>query len=246
MIDLPLTPKIKEWLDTEPSRRNLMEGAELLLRITRNKIMYANITRNITRHAETIEYHLRKIYNIRLNDITHEQVRSMMVEVSGIAHARGLENPAPSSGRTELQRGKRADHDELPDEIKQLYVDNADILRKMRECHLRLRMITTENSTCPDSDRYPWAKEIISLDTLYRENWNRYDHYVKGTSLADVKLVTDPRSDSRAAARVIHLLLGKYAANPDDALAERIRQTYARIAAPTDAIRKKMTDAGLL
>lgn len=246
MIDLPLTPNIKEWLDTEPSQRNLMEGAELLLRVTRNKILYANITRNITRHAETIEYNLRKIYNTRLNDITHEQVRSMMVEVNGIAHARGLENPAPSSGRTELQRGKRADHDELPDEIKQLYVDNADILRKMRECHLRLRMITSENSTCPDSDRYPWAKEIISLDTLYRENWNRYDHYVKGTSPADVKLVTDPRSDSRAAARVIHLLLGKYAANPDDALAERIRQTYARIAAPTDAIRKKMTDAGLL
>lgn len=246
MIELELTPQIKEWLDTEPSQRNLQRGADLLLRITRNKILYTNITRNIARHGGTIEYHLNKIYKARLNDITHAQVRSMMVEVDAIAGARGLESPEGSSKRSEFQRGKRADHDELPDEIKQLYVDNADILRKMRECHVRLRMITPENSTCPDSDRYPWAKEIIALDTLYRENWNRYDHYVKGTPVAAVQLVTDARSDSRNAARVIHLLLGKYAANPDEALATRIRDTYAKIASPTALIRKKMTDAGLL
>lgn len=246
MIDLELTPQIKKWLDTEPTQRNLNEGADLLLRVTRNKILYANITRNIARHADTIAYHLNKIYKARLNDITHAQVRSMMSDVNAIAQARGLELPEGSSKRSELQRGQRADHDELPDEIKQLYVDNADILRKMRECHVRLRMITPENSTCPDSDRYPWAKEIIALDTLYRENWNRYDHYVKGTAPVAVQLVTDTRSDSRNAARVIHLLLGKYAAKPDDALADRIRETYARIASPTMAIREKMTAAGLL
>lgn len=247
MIDLELTPKIKQWLETEPSKRDLMKGAELLLRITRNRIMYANITRNIARHAGTIEYHLNKIYKARLADITHAEVRSMMVKVEAISDSRGLANPDGSSKKTELQRGKRADHDELPDEIKQLYVDNADIMRKMRECHVRLRMITPENSTCPDSDRYPWAKEIIALDTLYRENWNRYDHYVKGTPAASVQLVTDSRSESRNAARVIHLLLGKYdPANPNETLADRIRQTYARIASPTVAIRDKMAAAGLL
>lgn len=247
MIDLELTPQIKEWLETEPSQRDLLKGADLLLRITRNKILYANITRNIARHAGSIEYHLNKIYKARLADITHSQVRSMMSDVEAISQARGLANPEGSTKRTELQRGKRADHDELPDEIKQLYVDNADILRKMRECHVRLRMITPENSSCPDSDRYPWAKEIIALDTLYRENWNRYDHYIKGTPPASVQLVTDSRSESRNAARVIHLLLGKYDPdNPNDALAERIRETYARIASPTIAIREKMTAAGLL
>lgn len=246
MIDLELTPDIKRWLETEPSRRDLRQGADLLLRVTRNRILYANITRNITRNAAAIEYHLNKIYKARLNDITRAQVKTMMTSVDAIAQARGLDNPVGSSKRTDLQRGKRADHDELPDEIKQLYVDNADILRKMRECHLKLRMVTPDNSTCPDSDRYPWAKEIIALDTLYRENWNRYDHYVKGSPVADMKLATDPRSDSRAAARVIHLLLGKYAAKPDDALAERIRQTYGRIASPTVSIQKKMAEAGLI
>lgn len=247
MIELELTPEIKKWLETEPSKRNLQQGADLLLRITRNRIMYANLTRNITRHAGTIEYHLNKIYKARLADITHVQVQSMMMRVDAIAQARGLASPEGSSKKTDLQRGKRADHDELPPEIQQLYVDNADIMRKMRECHLRLRLITPENSTCPDSDRYPWAKEIIALDTLYRENWNRYDHYVKGTPASAVQLATDTRSESRNAARVIHLLLGKYdPANPNDALVERIRQTYAKIASPTATIREKMTAAGLM
>ncbi len=93
MIELELTPQIKEWLDTEPSQRNLQRGADLLLRITRNKILYTNITRNIARHGGTIEYHLNKIYKARLNDITHAQVRSMMVEVDAIAGARGLDSP---------------------------------------------------------------------------------------------------------------------------------------------------------
>ena len=39
MIELELTPQIKEWLDTEPSQRNLQRGADLLLRITCNKIL---------------------------------------------------------------------------------------------------------------------------------------------------------------------------------------------------------------
>ena len=246
MIELELTPDIKRWLDTAPSERNLQEGADLLLRITRNRILYANITRNIARHADVIEYQLQKIYNNRIADITHEEVKGMMIKVDTIAQARGLNNPEGSSTRTELQRGKRADHDELPDEIKHLYEENADVLRKMRECHVRIRMISPETSTCPDSDRYPWAKEIIALDTLYRENWNKYDHYVKGTPVLALQLASDPRSDSRNAARVIHLLLGKYAVNPDDALADRIRDTYARIASPTPAIQQKMTDAGLL
>ena len=107
MIDHELTPKIKEWLETEPSKRDLMKGAELLLRITRNRIMYANITRNIARHAGTIEYHLNKIYKARLADITHAEVRSMMIKVEAISESRGLANPDGSSKKTELQRGKR-------------------------------------------------------------------------------------------------------------------------------------------
>jgi len=245
MIDLELTPKIKEWLDTEPSKRDLQAGATLLLQVTRNKILYANVSRNLRYHAGVIEYNLQKIYRQRLVDITHEQVAGMMVQVDAIAKCRGLENAGPSK-RTEFQRGKRADHDQLPPEVQQLYVDNADILRRMRDAHTKIRLINPENSTCPDSDRYPLAKYLIEQDNLYRDNWNKYDHYIKGTPVEAIIPAVDARTESKNAAKLCTLLLGKYAVAPTDSLADRIREAYAKVMSPTDRLREKMRLANLL
>lgn len=48
----------------------------------------------------------------------------------------------------------------------------------MRELHLRLRSLSLENSTCPDSERFPFLKELIALDKKLHANWEAYDHYV--------------------------------------------------------------------
>lgn len=242
MIELELTPKIREWLDTAPQKRDLAAGAELLLRITRNRILYANITRNITAKASLLEYHLQKQLKKRLIDTTHEEVRQMMAQVDAIAEARGIGR----SERSPFQKGKRADHDELPEEVQQLYVENADIMRRMREAHTRLRMINPSNSTCPDSDRYPLAKAIIDYDRRYRDNWNVYDHYVKGTPMAATVKAVDARTSQKNAVKTLNLLLGKYAKSPSEAVATRIRDLYAQLANPSDSLRKKMADAELL
>lgn len=242
MIELELTPKIQEWLNTDPDKRDILAGAMLLKRINRNKILYDNIVRNPKAKAALLEYHLKKILKTRLIDTTREEVRAMMIQVDAISEQRGLSGRE----RTEFQKGKRADHDELPDEIKQLYVDNADIMRRMREAHTRLRMITLQNSTCPDSDRYPLAKAIIEYDRRYRDNWNMYDHYVKGTPVAATVLVMDVRTAQHNAVKTINLQLGKYVKNPTESGAERIKELYSRITNPSDALRKKMQDAGLL
>ncbi len=242
MIDLELTPKIQEWLAADPDKRDLKAGAELLLRITRNRILYANIMRNPVAKASLLEYHLQKILKNRLIDTTHEEVKLMMGQVDAIAAARGLS----ASARSQFQNGKRADHDELPDEVKQLYVENAEIMRRMREAHTRLRLINPQNSTCPDSDRYPLAKAIIEYDRRYRDNWNVYDHYVKGTPMAATVKAVDERTAQKNLVKTINLLLGKYAKNPSDAAADRIRSIWAQIEAPSDTLRKKMTEAHLL
>lgn len=242
MINLELTPKIKEWLDTDPSERDIRAGAELLLRINRNRILYDNIMRNPARHAATLEYQMKRIIKQRLIDTTHEEVAQMMTQVDAIARQHGFSK----SERSEFQRGKRADHDQLPPEVQQLYVDNADIMRRMREAHTRLRMINSTNSTCPDSDRYPLAKDIIRLDLQYRDNWNLYDHYVKGTPLSATIRAVDSRTASKNAVKTINLLLGKYAKNPSDAQAERIKNLYAQIDVPSARLKAKMSELGLV
>ena len=54
----------------------------------------------------------------------------------------------------------------------------------MRNLHTKLELLSTEHSTCPDSERYPFLVEVIKLDKQYHENWNTYDHYVAGTPVA--------------------------------------------------------------
>lgn len=245
MINLELTPKIKEWLDTPAEQRDLQAGATLLLRVTRNRILYNNVTRNLRKSAPVIEYQLGKILKQRLIGITHEQVRGMMEQVEAVNQARGLDKPQ-TANRTEFQKGKRADHDQLPEEIQALYDRNTEILIRMRECHTSLRMINEENSSCPDNDRYPFAKELLSLDAQYRSNWNVYDHYIKGTPVAKAEEAVDPRTASKNAAKLCTLLLGRYAKAPDDALADRIKEAYAKVLTPTENLQRKMKAAGLL
>lgn len=241
MINLELTPKIKEWLDTPADQRDIAAGAELLLRVNRNRILYNNILRNPAKHAPTLEYHLQKILKQRLIDTTHEEVARMMTQVDAIAEQHGFTRQT----RSEFQRGKRADHDQLPPDVQQLYVDNADIIRRMRDAHTRLRMINSTNSTCPDSDRFPLAKDIIRLDLQYRDNWNLYDHYVKGTPLAATVRAVDSRTASKNAVKTINLQLGKYAKQPSDALADRIHNLYNQIDNPSAKLRAKMSELGL-
>lgn len=245
MIELELTPKIKAWLEAEPERRDLGEGAELLLRTTRNRILYANVSRNPGRNAGAIEYHLKKEYQKRLADTTHAEVKAMMGEVGGIARARGLDRDGSATERTAWQKGKRADHDELPEEIQKLYTDNADIMRRMRDAHTKLRLITPETSTCPDNDRYPIAKYLIAQDRLYRDNWNKYDHYIKGTPAAATEPAIDTRTEQRNAEKLCHMLLGQYSKAQSEQTAERIREAYARIGSPSESLRQKMEAAGL-
>ena len=242
MIDLELTPKIQEWLDTAPAERNIAAGAELLLRVTRNRILYTNILRNPAGKASLLEYQLQRILKNRLINTTREEVKSMMDQVDVIAEQRGLSR----SERTPFQNGKRPDHDELPDEVKQLYIENAELMRRMREAHTRIRMISPQNSTCPDSDRYPLAKAIIDYDRRYRDNWNVYDHYVKGTPVAATVKVVDARTAQKNVIKTINLLLGKYTKSPSDAAADRIKDLYNQISNPSAALREKMMAADLL
>lgn len=243
MITLELTPKIQEFLNTDPDKRDIRAGAELLLRISpRNRILHDNIVRNPARNAKLLEYHLQKELKKRLIETTHEEVQSMMVQVDAIAEQRGFNRPE----RSEFQKGKRADHDELPPEVQQLYVDNADIMRRMRDAHTKLRMINSSNSTCPDSDRYPLAKAIIAYDKQYRDNWNVYDHYVKGTPVASTARAVDPRTAAKNTAKTLNLLLGKYAKQPSESQTARIRELYASIPSPSESLTRKMQEAELL
>ena len=126
-----------------------------------------------------IEYQLRKYLPQRLQQVTHEEVERMSKEAAKIAEEHHLDTIRKSAKTPpeEWKKGKREDHDSLPEEIQALYAENLTILHRMRECHLQARKITLNPSSCPDGDIYPFVKELITRDKQYHTNWQTYDEY---------------------------------------------------------------------
>lgn len=174
-MDHKFTEQIKQWLETPETERDYNVGALYLLKLSGNQIMYKNLISQIDRRHDVVDYQLQKYYNFRVQALTHAQVEVMAAQVETIV---AEHIPLAATADEQPQKGKRADHDSLPDEIKAKYVENLSLLQRMRELHLRLRSLSLENATCPDSERYPFLKELISLDKKLHANWEAYDHYV--------------------------------------------------------------------
>ena len=263
-MDQKLTQRIKSWLDTPQASRDINAGALMLLQLNSNRIMYNNIVLSPVKYTDILEHELQKYYNFRVQDITKAEVAELDAKVEKIVEVRHLNKEETSSvsstiaetsnslpngeGRGEasssLRKGKRADHDSLPDEIQALYVENLSILQKMRELHLKLRSLSTEDVTCPDSERYPFLKEIIRLDKQYHSNWEQYDHYV----VSEGKVVTTPstQDESLKALRLVNLYKGKYKKNPSEELKKVILENYAKIVSPSEKLTKQLQELGIL
>ena len=272
-MDIKFTEKVQAWLDTPAEERDYDQGAIFLLQLSNNQIMYRNLSRNTKKNAQFIEYQIRKYMKFRLADLTHAQVTEMQKAVDKIVALRHLdreETPvnvaddtdvtgedtgttdAPESTNvnvsSEFKAGKRADHDSLPIEIQALYVENGNIIHKMRELHMRLRSLSVENATCPDSERYPFLKELIALDKQYHKNWQVYDSWSaeKAAEGAEQKLIEDERQAQKNIYRQINLTKGRYKKNPTDSLKEQIASLYSQLASPVETLTAELRELGIL
>ena len=153
------------------------------------------------------------------------------------------------SASPKFKAGMRADHDLLPAEIQALYVENASILQKMRELHLTLRNLSLDNVACPDSERYPFLKELIELDKKYHSNWKAYDSFsmVEGASnVAEQRIIEDERSLQRSIYRQINLTKGRYKKSPSEALKEKLVDLYKQLASPEESLTEELIALGVL
>lgn len=183
-MDKTFTDKLQAWLNQSREERDWDEGALMLLQLTGNKIMYRNLSVNPEGKANFIEGKLQQYLEFRLAELTHEQVKEMQHAVEEIVKEH-TEFKSDDNEAKKFKAGKRADHDTLPEEIQSLYVENLDLVHRMRELHLKLRTMSTTASTCADSDRYPFLKEFIKLDKKLHDNWNVYDHFVAKAETAE-------------------------------------------------------------
>lgn len=244
------TKQLQQWLQTPEEDRDYEKGALYLLQLSNNRIQYNNLVRNIKseQNRKFIEYQLQKYTNFRVQQLTKVEVTEMSRQVDMIAKEHQLDQESKRSSDAEqgdgFKTGKRQDHNDLPDEVKALYVENLNILHRMREVHLRLRLLSTEDATCPDSERYPFLKELIELDKKYHANWKVYDHY--NTQTGDVQIQEDIRTQSKNALKSVNLMKGRYKKNPSEELKAKILETLRQVINPSDKLLNELHELGVV
>ena len=178
-----LTDKLQDFLDTPREDRDWNEGAILLLQLTNNTIMYRNLSINPKGKAEFIEGKLRAFLKSRREVEAHDEVIILQEQVNAIIENR-TEFKEDNEAK-EFKAGKRADHDRLPEDIQALYVENLDLVHRMRELHLRLRVLSASTKQVLAAERKPLLDDFINLDKKLHANLDAYDHFVTKAETAE-------------------------------------------------------------
>lgn len=179
-MDKAFTQDIADWLETPREERDVRKGAELLLRINGNRHIYQlAMIRPETAHNH-VEADLKKFLQIRLDGHTMESVRQMDSElipkVQNIITTRQDESedaPEETDDTAPAYRGKRSDHNELPEEIRAIYERGGELFEKIKQIFTELQQM--ENA--PACDRYEKLKVLKPLVKEYTDGWERYDNY---------------------------------------------------------------------
>lgn len=173
-MNLNINGLITAWLNQHPDDRDIEYGANLLLQLSGDPINHRIILANPEKYAGWLEKELRKYYEERIS--CPEAIAAAKVEekIKPIVKRNNLdvESKEQKTEAEKIKGGRRADHDQLPEEIQQLYVDNGVIRRRMQQTHLRIRMALGDGQDCKEL-----VKELKADDVLMHENWKKYDSY---------------------------------------------------------------------
>ncbi len=167
-MDHKFTEKIREWLDKPVNERNLEEGATILLQLNRNRILHQNIIRRGEKMMGKLEYELKKHLRIRQDGMTLNEVVAMEKKVVPVVEQL-LSKPEAEHA------GKRADHDDLPEEIQKLWDNNFERYAKIKALFEELKAMEKQQPC----DRYEKLKLLNEAEKAYREALATYDGYVK-------------------------------------------------------------------
>ena len=186
-------PKITEgmvaWLRGDHSSgESIKKGAELLLRVNRNRGLYERICRNPKAGVKKLEYEISKHLNYRLQGYTIQDIENLDKEIVPQVQAAvdAAENAADGEVPVVLEpddgsytgyvivKGIRPDHDSLPDDIKAIWPANAERWKKIKETYNRLLSL---NAPC---DRFEHLQLLKESWYKYKDEMCRYDDFKAG------------------------------------------------------------------
>lgn len=185
-MDDKLTEQIQQYLNIEKKTdEDIINGATLLLKLNRNRFYFQRAVASPRYYESNIAYELKKYLRIRLDRKTMADINRMTADVmpkaraivdAGITVKKKvvLELPVPDGSGDIVKKGKREDHDRLPEEIAELWEKNAERYKKIKQTYETLKAML-DAEPC---DRYETCSNLVELDKQYRADMQRYDSYV--------------------------------------------------------------------
>lgn len=188
MIDKKLTEDMQAWLNAEKhDRESVARGAEMVLKLTRNMSMYQTIMRRPERFESKVRYELQKFLPMRLENMTTQDVKLLDAELTPQIAAAieeqakfEAEHKAEENNDTEVPEGGylpaassiRPDHDNLPEDVRNIWAENKERWLKIKKLY---NTLLTFEQPC---DRYEYLKQLKDLWYTYKSELGRYDGYV--------------------------------------------------------------------
>lgn len=164
------------WLESDHSSvENILQGIELLRRIYPQRAGMLNTLMRRPerpRTLEKVEYELRKHTKYLVDELDLAEVNQMNAEIMPQIQEAVNDEQKPD------HRGIREDHDRLPDNIKALWADAAELWKKIKT------VFETCKSIRQACDRYEYLKVLKDSWYEYRDMMKQYDAYVIGNEQA--------------------------------------------------------------
>lgn len=184
-MDQTLTDKIVSWLNAPAHTEDadIMEGALMLLQLNRNRMLYNTISTNPKRFLKTVEYELKKFLPLRIKGKTCQDVRREADEFLSELRENGIdkeqcEGQEETTGTDEtdetmapVRNGKREDHDQLPQNIRDIWEANAKRWKSIKEMYNAC--LSIENP-CDLEENLKVLKETYYA---YKADYARYDSF---------------------------------------------------------------------
>lgn len=184
-MDKTLTDKIVAWLNAPAHTEDadIMEGALMLLQLNRNRMLYMTISTNPKRFLKTVEYELKKFLPLRMKGKTCQDVRREADEFLSELRENGIdkeqsEGQEETTGTDEtdetmapVRNGKREDHDQLPQNICDIWEANAKRWKSIKEMYNAC--LSIENP-CDLEENLKVLKETYYA---YKADYARYDSF---------------------------------------------------------------------
>lgn len=217
MNDVKFTQKIKQWFDSEHTDENIREGAMLLLQINNNRHLYQQIMLRPQRMLEHLKYELQKHYDYRIKGLSLDEVRKFDGEVTPLLQ-KGVDSTADADklaadvaphlpfvdaentdsidATAIIAKGKRADHDQLPDEIKKIWEANCQRWKRIKELFeaCKAYQLSCDRFEGLNAANEEFQKMLLTLKTeyyAYKQSMDQYDHAVPGQKEENAETKTE-------------------------------------------------------